>query len=118
MALRVRWLDHVYVPEHCDFQLFLVNMPTEYKRRYNQRWRLWTNEALLKAVEAVHSGKMGVNAATRNFGIAAPTLRRQIKSQDFAEKTLRPPSLLGKQNEARLKAHVRKLKKIRFRTNT
>ena len=34
-------------------------MSTEYKRRYNQRRKLWTNEALLKTVEAIQSGKMG-----------------------------------------------------------
>ena len=52
---------------------------------------------------------MGVNAASRNFGIPAPTLRRRMKN-NYLSKTLGPLSLLSAENENKIKLHVKKLK--------
>ena len=50
-------------------------MPTEYKRKSNNR-ELWINERLSDVVEAVQSGKLSVNPASRVFGI--PTLEDDL----------------------------------------
>ena len=42
-------------------------MPTEYKRKSNNR-ELWINERLSDVVEAIQSGIMSVNAASKVFG--------------------------------------------------
>lgn len=89
-------------------------MPTEYKRKRDNSRGSWTQESLFAAVEAVRSGRMGVNAASRNFGVPAPTLRRRIKNNDVSKKTLGPPSLLGTENENKLKAYIKKLQKYGF----
>lgn len=74
----------------------------------------WTADQLLQAVQAVRNCAMGANAASRNFGIPAPTLRRRMKNNDLSKKTLGPPSLLGIENEEKLKSHIKKLQKHGF----
>ena len=41
-------------------------------------FRRWKNEAMLGAIEAVKGGELGVNAAAREFGVPASTLRDRL----------------------------------------
>lgn len=47
---------------------FLFRMPTEYKRKCPERAR-WSQESLAAALQAINSGNMGINEASRAFGI-------------------------------------------------
>ena len=43
-----------------------------------KRLRQWENESMIKAMEAVTSGKMGANKAARTFNVPTSTLKDQI----------------------------------------
>lgn len=83
-------------------------MPTEYRRKGTVRRAQWTEEQLSMAANAVRDGTMGVREACRNFAIPPPTLRRRLKKNNFLKKQLGPSSVLGSENEAKLKFHIQK----------
>ncbi|KAI4472189.1 hypothetical protein MML48_1g09561 [Holotrichia oblita] len=57
---------------------------------------------------------MGVNEASRQFGIPGATLRRRRKNGDLVKRQLGPASILGSINESKLVAHIRKLQQCGF----
>ncbi|XP_030749386.1 uncharacterized protein LOC115877377 [Sitophilus oryzae] len=89
-------------------------MPTEYRWKRNVERHQWSEEDLRRAAEAVRTGQMGVREACRNFKIPPPTFRRRLKNNDFSRKGLGPPSILGSENELKLKNHIQKLEKHGF----
>jgi hypothetical protein len=57
-------------------EVFLLKgKPTIYKRKNNERGR-WKQEVLERAINAVKEKATGINAASRNSGIASRTSRR------------------------------------------
>lgn len=89
-------------------------MPTQYKRKGNVSRGQWTEEGMLQAANAVRSGTMGVREACHNFNIPPPTFRRRYKKNDFTKRSLGPPSVLGIENEQKIKIHIQKLQKHGF----
>lgn len=89
-------------------------MPTQYKRKGTARRAQWTEEQIIMAANEVRNGTMGIREACRNFSVPPPTLRRRLKCNDFSKKTLGPPSILGVENEKKLKTHIQKLQKHGF----
>lgn len=89
-------------------------MPTVYKRKGNCKRSLWTKEQLQEAVNAVQNQKMGVNAAAKQFCVPQPTLRRRMKNNNFNKLSLGPSSILGSENEMKIKNHILKLQKVGF----
>lgn len=94
----------IYLQSHAD------RVSTEKKRRKASMVR----GDLRRAAEAVRTGQMGVREACRNFKIPPPTFRRRLKNNDFSRKGLGPPSILGSENELKLKNHIQKLEKHGF----
>ena len=43
--------------------------------------RKWSNESMLKAIEAVHSGAMGANKAARTYGVPPSTLKDRLSGR-------------------------------------
>ncbi|KAI4466568.1 homeobox-like domain superfamily [Holotrichia oblita] len=73
----------------------------------------WSEESLRQAIENVSRKQMGVNEASREFGIPSRTLRRHLASGK-----LKPPlgrsCELGLEHETRLVNHVKALEKVGF----
>ena len=65
--------------------------------------------------ETLENGKMDVNVTSRVFGILLPTLRRQMKNNDYSNKTLGLSSLLSMQKEEKLEIHIKKIAKLLWR---
>ncbi|XP_050310853.1 uncharacterized protein LOC126746588 [Anthonomus grandis grandis] len=88
-------------------------MPTEYKRKCPEGAR-WTKEELVAALQAIESGEMGINQASRNFGIPLRTLRRRRANNNTEKTGLGPSSILGKHNEEKLVLHIKKIQSRGF----
>lgn len=57
---------------------FSQKMPRKYIRKRDARPRAeWTQEALARAMEDIHEGKMPTNKIAWHYGIPARTLRKQ-----------------------------------------
>jgi hypothetical protein len=92
-------------------------MPTQYKRKGIKPRCLWSQDQLVEAANAVRTQEMGVNEAARSFNIPAPTLRRRLKSNNLTKIGLGGGTcVLGLENENKIKRHVLKLQKKRFRS--
>ena len=74
----------------------------------------WSEESLIKAVTAVREKKMGVNEASRNYGIPSRTLRRRIIKNSTKKIGLGPYGVLGYENEIRLVNHIKRLETCGF----
>jgi predicted DNA-binding transcriptional regulator YafY len=73
----------------------------------------FSQDTLAEAMNKVNSGEMGVNQASREYGISSRTLRRHLKSEDSVVRPGRGPEL-GLEHEKRLVAHIKSLEKIGF----
>lgn len=89
-------------------------MPTEYKRKGSTQRAQWTEEQLVMAATAIQNGTMGLREACRNYNIPPPTMRRRLKKNDLEKKSLGPTSVLGTENEKKIKLHIEKLQKYGF----
>lgn len=90
-------------------------MPTFYKRKGTVKRGQWTREALENAINAVSSGKLGVNRAAKEYGIPQTTLKNRIKKKNYSEsKCLGRSSCLGEEAENKLVLHIKKLQKSGF----
>lgn len=76
----------------------------------------WTEAAMATAIEKVKSGHIGVNAASRDYGIPSRTLRRHL-AIDSSKKYLGRNPALGREHERRLVLHVQALEKVGFAPN-
>ncbi|XP_031327277.1 tigger transposable element-derived protein 2-like [Photinus pyralis] len=73
----------------------------------------FSQDTLAEAMNKVNSHEMGVNEASREYGISSRTLRRHLKSGSSIVKLGRGPEL-GPEHEKRLVAHIKSLEKIGF----
>lgn len=73
----------------------------------------FSEAALAEAMEKVMSGAMGVNEASRAYGIASRTLRRHLLSRSSKIQLGRCPEL-GIEHERRLVLHIKALEKVGF----
>lgn len=60
-------------------------MPTKYTRKNTKVRGTWTEQQLKDAVEAIDSGRMGVNVACKTFGVAKATLIRRRRSGNLTK---------------------------------
>lgn len=89
-------------------------MPTTYTRKGTSSRGEWSEVALNNAVKAIEQNEMGVNAAAKAFGIPPTTLKRRLKSNYFSKGSMGKPSLLGRENEKKIVAHIKKLQSRGF----
>lgn len=91
-------------------------MPTDYKRKQTAKARgTWTSDNLIRAVDAVRNGNLGVNEAARTFQIPHATLKRRIKCNNLTKTNrLGPDSFLGTDAEEKLASHIKKLQQHGF----
>ncbi|XP_030760287.1 uncharacterized protein LOC115885482 [Sitophilus oryzae] len=80
----------------------MIIMPTNYRRKGNCSRATWTEVMLKMAMQAVRSGNMGVNEASREFKVPYTTLRRRLVRGDTKKKSLGSPSVLGLENERKI----------------
>ncbi|KAI4467122.1 helix-turn-helix psq domain [Holotrichia oblita] len=73
----------------------------------------WSEESLRQAIENVSSKQMGVNEASREFGIPSKTLRRRLASGKL-KTPLGRSCELGVEHETRLINHIKALEKVGF----
>lgn len=76
----------------------------------------WTEAAMSTAMEKVKSGQLGVNAASREYGIPSRTLRRHLATNSSAKYLGRNPAL-SREHERRLVLHIQALGKVGFAPN-
>lgn len=74
----------------------------------------WSEESLAQAMDAVRDKKMGVNEASREYGIPSRTLRRRIIKNSTKKLGLGPYGILGYENELRLVRHIKRLEESGF----
>lgn len=121
-ALYAVWSPHQAAPlidfdTVCSIAIklsFSRKMPTFYQRKGVPNRGQWTEESLHKAMDAVRKKEMGVNEASRSFGVPKTTLKRRLKSNNVIKKSLGPPSILGEVNERKIVGHIKKLQKYGF----
>ncbi|CAG9765944.1 unnamed protein product [Ceutorhynchus assimilis] len=90
-------------------------MPTQYKRKLGGKpRRQWRQEDLEEALRCLTSGEMGVNEASRAYGIPSRTLRRRRIQRNRSDLPLGPQAVLGTENEKRLVKHIQRLEKAGF----
>ncbi|KAJ4429041.1 hypothetical protein ANN_26037 [Periplaneta americana] len=85
----------------------------KYKKEASGRDR-WSEESLAQAMVAVRGKKMGVNEASRDYGIPSRTLRRRIIKNSTKKLGLGPYEILGYENELRLVRHIKRLEESGF----
>lgn len=73
----------------------------------------WTEAAMSTAMEKVKSGQMGINAASREYGIPSRTLRRHLAANSSTKYLGRSPAL-SREHETRLVRHIQALEKVGF----
>lgn len=88
-------------------------MPTKYTRKPGVARGLWTQENLLRAIEAVENGSSIRNAAV-TFDIPRKTLERRIKTGKTVKGNMGPDCILGKDNERRLVRHIKDMQNRGF----
>lgn len=76
----------------------------------------FSEQALAEAMARVKSNQMGVNEASRSYGIASRTLRRHLSSNNTNIRLGRCPEL-GIEHERRLMLHIKALEKVGFAPN-
>ena len=86
----------------------------KYKRKEASGRGRWSEESLAQAMAAVKEKKMGVNEASRQYGIPSRTLRRRIVKNSTKKLGLGPYGVLGYENEIRLVRHVKRLEESGF----
>lgn len=94
-------------------------MPRKYKRKCNcihQRGQ-WTTENLHEALRRLDAGEIGVNEASRIYGIPSRTLRRRRQTGIYSHLPQGPQGVLGIDNEKRLVKHVQRLEAAGFAPN-
>lgn len=90
-------------------------MPTRYKRKQTTKPRKrWREEHLVAAIQAINSGEIGINEASRTFGVPSRTIRRRRTTGITKDLPLGPEGCLGSANEKRLVKHIQKLEKCGF----
>lgn len=89
-------------------------MPTTYIRKLSSGRGGWTEDNLIKAIQAIEEKEMGVNEAAKAFSIPKTTLKRRIKTHVYTKGPLGPSSVLGVTNEKRIAAHIQKLQNRGF----
>jgi transposase-like protein len=87
-------------------------MPTTYKRNNDERGR-WKQEDLERAINFVKGKAVGINAASRAFGIPSRTLRRRIL-QDNDNRSLHPAACLGSDAEIKMVSHIQQMQAAVF----
>lgn len=87
------------------------NMGKKYVRKTTRA--SFSEVALAEAMGKVTSREMGVNEASRAYGIASRTLRRHLLSRSSKVQLGRRPEL-GDEHERRLTMHIKALEKVGF----
>ncbi|KAJ8944624.1 hypothetical protein NQ318_017148 [Aromia moschata] len=86
---------------------------TEYKRVCSTRGQ-WINGQLIEALQAINDGRLGINEASRIYGVPSRTLRRKRMLENPRKTAMGPDALFGKTNEEKLVRHIQKLEKRGF----
>lgn len=67
-------------------------MPRKYFRNSNKQRAIWTEQAMMEAIEKVRANKISKREAERQYGIPIRTLNRRIKSGKVEKGRLGPGS--------------------------
>lgn len=90
------------------------NVERPYQRRTKRQE--WSEESLRHAMENIFSKTMGVNQASREFGIPSRTLRRYVASRKL-KTPLGRSCVLGIEHEEKLVQHIKAIEKLGFAPN-
>ena len=96
-AARRSWKKRRGEPDASKKHKPSCGQPTQRKRR-----KLWDDESMINAMEAVKSGYMGVNQAAREHGIPRTTLKDRLSGRVKHGKKTGPMPYLPSQEEDEL----------------
>ena len=90
------------------------NIPPSASSREKKRLNQWSDESMIKAMDAVKSGQLGVNRAAEQFGVPKTTLKDRLSGRVEHGSKSGPAPYLTKHEEKELVDFLVHMAKIEF----